>query len=203
MDDGHDHAHPNVRSEIFGRSMNGGSCATGKVLTAQDVRGKVFTTARLREGYDLAEVDVFLNEVESSLRRLHQENGRLTALMNGGDDPRADIPPVLGEAGLRNGMSTRTAALLISHAQEEAAAIRAQAEADARALVQEAREGLRGVTEILGEAHTAGARELRELDRWRGSLENHLAQIEGLIGRFRHEDESSPEPGGPETDPPG
>ncbi|GAB1819804.1 DivIVA domain-containing protein [Herbidospora sp. RD11066] len=51
------------------------------VLTPEDVRTKVFTTGRLREGYDLAEVDVFLNEVESSLRWLHQENERLAAMV--------------------------------------------------------------------------------------------------------------------------
>src|SRR5690606_19288993 len=43
-------------------------------LTPEDVRNKRFTPVRLREGYDMGEVDQFLDEVESELERLHHEN---------------------------------------------------------------------------------------------------------------------------------
>ena len=39
-------------------------------LTPEDVRNKRFTPVRLREGYDMGEVDQFLDEVESELQRL-------------------------------------------------------------------------------------------------------------------------------------
>jgi DivIVA domain-containing protein len=41
------------------------------------VRNKRFTPVRLREGYDMGEVDQFLDEVESELERLTQENNDL------------------------------------------------------------------------------------------------------------------------------
>ena len=48
-------------------------------LTPDDVRNKQFTTVRLREGYDEDEVDAFLDEVETELRRLIRENDELRA----------------------------------------------------------------------------------------------------------------------------
>ena len=42
-------------------------------LTPDDVRNKRFTPLRLREGYDMAEVDAFLDEVEAELIRLAEE----------------------------------------------------------------------------------------------------------------------------------
>jgi DivIVA domain-containing protein len=48
-------------------------------LTPEDVRNKQFTTVRLREGYDEDEVDAFLDEVETELRRLIRENDELRA----------------------------------------------------------------------------------------------------------------------------
>ncbi|MEO6605667.1 MAG: DivIVA domain-containing protein, partial [Aeromicrobium sp.] len=36
-------------------------------LTPEDVRNKRFTPVRLREGYDMGEVDQFLDEVEAEL----------------------------------------------------------------------------------------------------------------------------------------
>src|SRR3954467_1387090 len=46
-------------------------------LTPQDVSNKRFTPVRLREGYDMGEVDQFLDEVESELARLLGENDEL------------------------------------------------------------------------------------------------------------------------------
>ncbi len=43
-------------------------------LTPQDVSNKRFTPVRLREGYDMGEVDQFLDEVEAELERLLAEN---------------------------------------------------------------------------------------------------------------------------------
>lgn len=47
-------------------------------LTPEDVRNKRFQPVRLRrEGYDMGEVDAFLDEVESELQRLLKENDEL------------------------------------------------------------------------------------------------------------------------------
>lgn len=48
-------------------------------LTPEDVRNKRFTPVRLREGYDMGEVDQFLDEVEAELERLTLENEELRA----------------------------------------------------------------------------------------------------------------------------
>jgi DivIVA domain-containing protein len=48
-------------------------------LTPEDVHKKTFTPVRLREGYDMGEVDQFLDEVEVELTRLHAENEDLRA----------------------------------------------------------------------------------------------------------------------------
>ena len=51
-------------------------------LTPEDVSNKRFTPVRLREGYDMGEVDAFLDEVEAELTRLHQENDELAAKLS-------------------------------------------------------------------------------------------------------------------------
>lgn len=48
-------------------------------LTPEDVSNKRFTPVRLREGYDMGEVDQFLDEVEAELARLYKENDDLRA----------------------------------------------------------------------------------------------------------------------------
>src|SRR5687768_10383760 len=48
-------------------------------LTPEDVSNKRFTTVRLREGYDMTEVDQFLDEVEAELTRVTRENTELQA----------------------------------------------------------------------------------------------------------------------------
>jgi len=64
-------------------------------LTPEDVSNKRFTPVRLREGYDMGEVDAFLDEVEAELVRLTGENddlrGRLTDAGHGGDLPSAPV----------------------------------------------------------------------------------------------------------------
>ena len=70
-------------------------------LTPEDVSNKRFTPVRLREGYDMGEVDQFLDEVESELERLIKENDDLRAKLaaaqrgDGGDRAPAIAPPVV------------------------------------------------------------------------------------------------------------
>jgi DivIVA domain-containing protein len=62
-------------------------------LTPEDVSNKRFTPVRLREGYDMGEVDAFLDEVESELARLNRENSelrrKLVTAQRGGDPASA------------------------------------------------------------------------------------------------------------------
>src|SRR4051812_47275727 len=58
-------------------------------LTPDDVSNKRFTPVRLREGYDMGEVDQFLDEVEAELARLTKEN----------DDLRAKLSSAQGAGG--------------------------------------------------------------------------------------------------------
>ncbi|MDQ3615910.1 MAG: DivIVA domain-containing protein [Actinomycetota bacterium] len=63
-------------------------------LTPEDVSNKRFTPVRLREGYDMGEVDEFLDEVEAELARLTRDNddlrSKLSADSNGGLAAKSD-----------------------------------------------------------------------------------------------------------------
>jgi DivIVA domain-containing protein len=61
-------------------------------LTPEDVRNKRFTPVRLREGYDMGEVDQFLDEVESELERLTQENNDLRTKLAAASSARPPEP---------------------------------------------------------------------------------------------------------------
>jgi DivIVA domain-containing protein len=65
-------------------------------LTPEDVSNKRFTPVRLREGYDMGEVDQFLDEVEAELARLTKENEdlrtKLSAAQAAGGTSMAPAP---------------------------------------------------------------------------------------------------------------
>ncbi len=65
-------------------------------LTPEDVSNKRFTPVRLREGYDMGEVDQFLDEVEAELARLTKENDDLRSKLSAaqsGQTVSFDPPP--------------------------------------------------------------------------------------------------------------
>ncbi|KAA1429006.1 DivIVA domain-containing protein [Nocardioides antri] len=66
-------------------------------LTPEDVSNKRFTPVRLREGYDMGEVDQFLDEVEAELARLTAENDELRAKLAAAQSgsPTTDTSPAL------------------------------------------------------------------------------------------------------------
>jgi DivIVA domain-containing protein len=63
-------------------------------LTPEDVSNKRFTPVRLREGYDMGEVDQFLDEVEAELARLTRENDDLRAKLSAAQSGAADSASV-------------------------------------------------------------------------------------------------------------
>ena len=71
-------------------------------LTPEDVSNKRFTPVRLREGYDMGEVDQFLDEVEAELARLTKENDDLRSKLSaaqgaGGTTSIAPVPTPVPE----------------------------------------------------------------------------------------------------------
>ena len=52
-------------------------------LTPEDIRNKRFTAVRFKEGYDLDEVDSFLDEIEDTLTELTKSNADLAATAKG------------------------------------------------------------------------------------------------------------------------
>lgn len=70
-------------------------------LTPEDVSNKRFTPVRLREGYDMGEVDQFLDEVEAELARLTKENddlrSKLAAAQGSGAAPEPVVQPPVQE----------------------------------------------------------------------------------------------------------
>ncbi|MCW2836148.1 MAG: DivIVA family protein [Marmoricola sp.] len=68
-------------------------------LKPEDVSNKRFTPVRLREGYDMGEVDQFLDEVEAELERLLKENDDLGSKLAAatGNAPAAASTPAPGD----------------------------------------------------------------------------------------------------------
>ena len=62
-------------------------------LTPEDVSNKRFTPVRLREGYDMGEVDQFLDEVEGELARLTRENDDLRAKLSAAQSGAVESAP--------------------------------------------------------------------------------------------------------------
>jgi DivIVA domain-containing protein len=132
-------------------------------LTPEDVSNKRFTPVRLREGYDMGEVDQFLDEVEAELSRLSRENddlrNKLSAAQKGGgatavsqaDEERraptpAELPKVTTVADASSAaarlleIATRNADELVSEARAEAEKIRSDARSESERLTTESRE---------------------------------------------------------------
>ncbi|MFL6133074.1 MAG: DivIVA domain-containing protein [Nocardioidaceae bacterium] len=132
-------------------------------LTPEDVSNKRFTPVRLREGYDMGEVDQFLDEVEAELSRLTRENDDLrsklsAAQQNGGStavsEPTQDrkaapaateLPKVTTVADASSAaarlleIATRNADELVTEAKGEADKVVGEARTKAERLEAEAK----------------------------------------------------------------
>ncbi|MCW2900836.1 MAG: hypothetical protein JWO67_3101 [Streptosporangiaceae bacterium] len=134
-----------------------GTGADAGWLTPSDVHNKVFATVRLREGYDLSQVDTFLYEVENTLHRVLRENAVLRARLH---DPRQHRPTAAEGASRIVAMAQETADRAIATAQQEARDIVAEARDHAEAVKREAR---------------------NYGNRLRDSLEHQIGQLRGLL----------------------
>ncbi|MEU7895158.1 DivIVA domain-containing protein [Nonomuraea sp. NPDC049152] len=153
------------------RAMSAGRAhADPDVLTAMAVHHQVFSVVRLREGYDLAEVDAFLTRVETSLAQLWDDNTHLREQL--AVRPTAEPAPSPTEAEAR-----READELLAAAEQQAHQILHQARARAQIIHDEAQQSARG---LLEQAHTP----------YRHLVDYHLGQLSSLAtdhGHYLHD----------------
>jgi DivIVA domain-containing protein len=133
-------------------------------LTPEDVQEKQFSTVRLKEGYDMEEVDDFLDEVQAELERLRRENDelrdKLAAVTRGGGliGSAEPLPPRPGEgpksvpasvmppsseaahAAGAQGQPSEAAAKVLALAQRTADELVADAKAEADRLLTDAQQ---------------------------------------------------------------
>ena len=129
-------------------------------LTPEDVRNKRFTAVRFKEGYDLEEVDAFLDEIEESLAALIKENSdlRATARSGGGSGASSEA---LGS------LESENAALKRQHSELESQIISLQ-----EALMQERSRG-GDVVVVSGEDNGA----FEQLNATIAALRSELATV--------------------------
>ncbi|NGO77884.1 DivIVA domain-containing protein [Streptomyces sp. YC504] len=125
------------------------------LLTPDDVHHKWFTTTRLREGYDLGEVDTFLQDVEYTLAHLHRDNADLRRRHPAPADTGHDAARIIA-------LADRTAGQAIAAACAEAQRIIDEARAKAGHLEQEA---TARAAQASAHAEQAAADHLHTLDR--------------------------------------
>lgn len=149
-------------------------------LTPEDVRNKRFQPVRLRrEGYDMSEVDQFLDEVEAELERLLAENADLRSKLDlaGG----AAAAPASEASGDSSGESSGTAddeASVVAPVQQVKVTTAAEASSAATRLLELA---TRNADEVVAEARqeaqqivTTAQQQADQLDREARTRADHL-----------------------------
>ena len=172
-------------------------------LLPEDVRKKTFTPVRLREGYDMGEVDQFLDEVEVELTRLHQENEDLRAKATGSPSattatPDAQpvvrtIPEAANAAARLLEIAGQNAEQLVSEAHESAdkivgeATVRAERlEAESKAKAEALQTEAQTRSERLDEETAKRKTELLSgLERDRDSLASELESLRVFEREYR------------------
>ena len=131
-------------------------------LTPEDVHKKTFTPVRLREGYDMGEVDQFLDEVEAELTRLGRDNDDLRTRLSTATEVRPGSgsgAEATGESTMKAGRTSELAALPVVKTVPEASTAAARlleiATKNADQLISEAQSQADG---IVGSARTTAER---------------------------------------------
>jgi DivIVA domain-containing protein len=180
-------------------------------LTPEDVRNKVFTAVRLREGYDVNEVDDFLDEVVAELERLLADNDDLRAKLEACEQQRVatapaakapvapspppppapaptpvPTPPPAPVAAPAGSGSADAAARLLQLAQKTADELVGDARSQAEKILGEARsKGEQLVAESRGRAERID-REAQERQRQTiGTLEQQKIDLERKVEELR------------------
>ncbi|MGP3920133.1 DivIVA domain-containing protein [Nonomuraea sp. 10N515B] len=149
------------------------------LLTPDEVRAQIFTTVRLREGYELAEVDTFLGRVEATLTRLLHERQELRQRPASRDCGGEGVGRMLARA-------QEMADEMIAEAHEEAERILQAARESAATLEQEAQERHRAAMAALEEARAEQEREISDLlGRAAAGLSEQIRQQQGLLAELQ------------------
>jgi len=170
-------------------------------LTAADVEAKQFSSSGLgRRGYDEAEVDDFLDEVQTELTRLHTDNAdlrtrleaaqrELSALRQagaGGDAEVVRAPAAEAEATppqVQPGVPpAEAAARVLALAERTAEQFVAEARSEATRLLAEARSRSEQMSR---EAEERERRALGELDRDRSVLDRQVDELRAFEREYR------------------
>jgi DivIVA domain-containing protein len=169
------------------------------------VHKKTFTPVRLREGYDMGEVDQFLDDVESELTRLIEENDDLrtktpspaAAPESGADgEPAADsratsvpelpvvrtVPEASGAAARLLEIATQNADQLVTEAKEEADRILEGARAESERMESEARTRAERLDSETNERRTEL---LGKLDQDKENLAQELEDLRAFEREYR------------------
>ncbi|WP_051467899.1 DivIVA domain-containing protein [Actinomadura oligospora] len=110
------------------------------MLTPSEVARKVFTTVRLREGYDLVEVNDFLTDVETTLTALHRELDALRSRPPESPETAAGVMRLAQETSDRLlEAARREAGEIVERARDRASALEKEARASAAELLHDAR----------------------------------------------------------------
>ncbi len=145
-------------------------------LTASDVANKQFTTVKLREGYNMEEVDGFLDEVEAELGRLHREIDDLTARANAtaaapaAPAPAAPAAPVAA-AAVAAAAPSDSAVRMLELAQKTADEHVAGAKAEA--------------DRILADARATHARTMGDLESERTAMQTKVEELRAFEKEYR------------------
>jgi len=178
-------------------------------LTAEDVRNKQFSTGRFREGYDMDEVDAFLDEVEAELTRLSRENDDLRARLaasvrqpHGAPEgeaapamPSAVVAPAVVAPPAPTVAPSEAAARMLELAQRTADEHVAQAKAEADRLVTDARVNAQRVTADLEHEQAALKTRIEELKAFEREYRTRLRTY--LEGQLRDLEQMAAVPGSP------
>ncbi|MEV7004901.1 DivIVA domain-containing protein [Streptosporangium sp. NPDC051022] len=215
-----DHEHPPAPTAGGMSGMHAAANLGGKnrLLTPHDIRNKVFPTVRLREGYDLAEVDTFLGEVEATLSRVFWENEQLNVQLTAISHTSRQASPSTGDSAARIvARAQQSADETIMRAEQEAVMIVAEARTlaetierealdRATALEQETQERHRQAVQALDDACTVQRRRIDDLhdlvlhhgDRVLETLDGHVGQLQNLLQSLKDQTPRLPAPTSPE-----
>lgn len=177
-------------------------------LTPEDVNKKTFTAGRLREGYDMGEVDQFLDDVQTELTRLGRDNDELRAKVSAlsaeaGSEGAADrVPPAGAPApapllpAVTTGpeasaavtrlleIATANAEQLVNEAQEQAIRILDEARTSVESLESET---LTKVERLEADARTRSEKLDSETSERRAQLLGQLEEEKATLARVLQE----------------
>ncbi|GGM39342.1 DivIVA domain-containing protein [Promicromonospora citrea] len=161
------------------------------LLTAEDILNKKFSATKFREGYDVEEVDDFLDEVVRTLTNVQEENEslrqkvaaaerRIAELSRSEAAGRAQAAPVAapvmpsGPAGAKTGPEPESATGMLQLAQKlHDDYVRSGQEEGDRLIAEAKTEGAR----IVRDAEETSHRTLSQLEQERSLLERKIDEL--------------------------